>query len=250
MTSTTITVFGATGQIGAQVVSLLTANGHTVTSASRESGVDAAVGTGIDEALAGADVLVDVLNSPSLEDDVALTFFTATSANLTHAAQKAGVKHYVLLSIVGVDQLPSRGYLRGKVVQENTVAASGVPYTIVRATQFHELTEQITDSLTVDGRVHAPDALIQPIASADVAAVIARVATEPPANGTLDIAGPEPMSFAAMAEAVLATRGKDMPVVVDPSATYFGTPLQERSLVPDGDAELGATSLTGWLGTR
>lgn len=250
MTSTTITVVGATGQVGAQVVSLLTAAGHTVTSASRESGVDAAVGTGLDEALAGADVLVDVLNSPSLADDAALAFFTATSANLAHAAEKAGVKHYVLLSIVGVDQLCGGGYLRGKVIQENTVAASGVPYTIVRATQFHEFTELITDSLIVDGRVHAPDALIQPIAAAAVAAVVARVATASPANGVHDIAGPAPMSFAAMAETVLAAQGKDTPVVVDPSATYFGTPLQKTSLVPGADAELAAASLSDWLGTR
>lgn len=250
MTSATITVFGATGLIGAQVVSSLTTAGHTVTSASRDSGVDAAVGTGLDEALAGADVLVDALNSPSLEDDAALAFFTATSANLTHAAKKAGVQHYVLLSIVGVDQLPSGGYLRAKVIQENTVAASGVPYTIVRATQFHEFTEMITGSLMVDGRVHAPDALIQPIASADVAAMVARVATESPANGVRDIAGPEPMSFAAMTETVLASQGKNTFAVVDPLQTYFGTPLQKTSLVPGADAELAATSLTDWLGAR
>ncbi len=138
---------------------LLNAAGHQVTAASRETGVDAAIGSGLDSALHGADVVIDVLNSPTMEDDAALAFFTATSSNLTVAAKNAGVQHYVLLSIVGVDGLQGGGYLRGKVVQENTVAASGLPYTIVRATQFHELTGQIAGSLIVGDEVHAPDAL-------------------------------------------------------------------------------------------
>lgn len=249
--TTNITVIGATGQIGTRVVELLTAAGHHVTAASRGSGVDAALGTGLDDTLAGADVLVDVLNSPTMEDDAALAFFTGAAANLTLAAKKAGVRHYVLLSIVGVDGVDGGGgYLRGKVVQERTVAASGVPFTIVRAAQFHELTETITGSLIVDGEVHAPDALIQPIAAAEVAAVIARVATEPPINAVLDVAGPEPMSFADMATAVLAAQGNALPVVVDPSATYFGTPIAATSLVPGADAERGTIPLVDWLASK
>jgi uncharacterized protein YbjT (DUF2867 family) len=244
-----ITVVGATGQIGRQVVHLLTAAGHQVTAASRASGVDAAIGSGLDAAVRGADVVVDVLNSPTMEDDAASAFFAATSANLTLAAKRAGVQHYLLLSIVGVgaDELTGGGYLRGKVSQEKTVTASGLPHTIVRATQFHEFTELIVGSLIVDDVVHAPDALIQPIASADVAAVIARIATATPVNGVHDLGGPDTMSFAELATLVLRKQGRDLPVVVDPSATYFGTPVTERSLVTADDAERGDTRLSDWL---
>lgn len=240
-----ITIVGATGQIGRQVIPLLTVAGHQVTAASRETGVDAAIGSGLDAALRDAGVVIDVLNSPTMEDDAALAFFTATSANLTVAAKRAGVQHYVLLSIVGVDGLNGGGYLRGKVVQEKTVAASGVPYTIVRATQFHELTELIADSLIVGGEVHAPDALIQPISSAEVAATIARIATEAPVDGVHDLGGPDKLTFAEMATLVLG-----LPVVVDPAATYFGTPVTENSLVTGDGAERGATRLCYWLGVR
>lgn len=240
-----ITVIGATGQIGRQVIPLLTAAGHHVTGASRGSGVDAAIGSGLDEALRDADAVLDVLNSPTMEDDAALAFFTATSSNLTVAAKKAGVRHYVLLSIVGVDALQGGGYLRGKVVQEKTVADSGLPYTIVRATQFHELTELIAGSLVAGGTVHAPDALIQPIASAEVAAVLARIATEPPADGVHDVGGPDMLTFAEMASLVLG-----LPAVVDPGATYFGTPVTERSLVAGDDAERGTIRLSDWLRAR
>ena len=240
-----IVIAGATGQIGRQVTPLLNAAGHQVTAASRETGVDAAIGSGLDSALHGADVVIDVLNSPTMEDDAALAFFTATSSNLTVAAKNAGAQHYVLLSIVGVDGLQGGGYLRGKVVQENTVAASGLPYTIVRATQFHELTGQIAGSLIVGDEVHAPDALIQPIASAEVSAVLARIATEPPADGVHDVGGPDKLTFAEMATLVLGR-----PAIVDSTATYFGTPVTENSLVAGDDAERGSTRLADWLGTR
>jgi uncharacterized protein YbjT (DUF2867 family) len=240
-----ITVVGATGQIGTQVIPLLTAAGHQLTAASRATGVDAAIGSGLDAALRDTDVVIDVLNSPTMEDDAALAFFTATSSNLTVAAKKAGVQHYVLLSIVGVDGLQGGGYLRGKVVQEKTVADSGLPYTIVRATQFHELTEQIAGSLVTGDEVHAPDALIQPIASAEAAAVLARIATEPPADGVHDVGGPDKLTFAEMASLVLGR-----PAVVDPTATYFGTPVTGNSLVTGDDAERGTTRLSEWLGAR
>jgi len=245
-----ITVVGATGQIGRQVVDLLTAAGHRVTAASRASGVDVALGTGLHDALKDADVVVDVLNSPTMDDDAALAFFTETSANLSLAAKGAGVGHYVLLSIVGVDTVEGGGYLRGKVVQEETVAASGVPYTIVRAAQFHELTETIVGSLTVDGQVRAPDAKIQPTLAAEVATVIARIAAAPAINGIHDVAGPESMSFADMAALVLGARREEMPIVVDPAATYFGTPITETSLIPAPDSERTATRLSDWLASK
>lgn len=242
-----ITVVGATGQIGAQVVELLTAAGHDINPASRSSGVDAVSGDGVAAAFQGADAVVDVLNSPTLEPGPALDFFTASANTLLAEAKKAQVQHYVVLSIVGVGSIDADGYLRGKHLQEELVANSGLPYTIVRATQFHEFTEGIAGSLVVDGEVHAPDALIQPVAAAEVAGVVARVATEAPRNAVLNFGGPDKMSFADLARAVLAAQGKDLPVVVDPQATYFGVAVQQNSLVTGDDAVLGSTRLSEWL---
>lgn len=245
-----ITVIGATGQIGRQVIPLLTAEGHDVTGASRQTGVDAAIGSGLDEALRDADVVIDVLNSPTMEDDAALAFFTATSSNLTVAAKRAGVRHYVLLSIVGVDGLLGGGYLRGKVVQEKTVAASGLPYTIVRATQFHEFAEMIVGSLLVDGAIHAPNARIQPIAAAEVAAEVAEVAQTAPVNGIVDIGGPEKMGFDQLARILIERRGDDTAIVVDPAATYFGTPVGQDSLVTGRGALIVETTFRDWLAAQ
>lgn len=242
-----ITVMGATGQIGAQVVESLTAAGHDVNAASRSSGVDAVSGDGVAAAFEGADAVVDVLNSPTLEPGPAVDFFTSSATTLLAEAKKAQVKHYVVLSIVGVGTIEADGYLQGKHLQEELVANSGVPYTIVRATQFHEFTEGIAGSLVVDGEVHAPDALIQPVAAAEVAGVVARVATEAPRNDVLNFGGPEKMSFADLARAIFAAQGKDLPVVVDPQATYFGVPVTQNSLVTDDGAELGSTRLSEWL---
>lgn len=242
-----ITVVGATGLIGTQVVELLSAAGHDVNTASRSSGVDAVSGDGVGAAFEGADVVVDVLNSPTLEPGPALEFFTATATTLLAEAKKADVRHYVVLSIVGVGSIEADGYLHGKHLQEQLVADSGVPYTIVRATQFHEFTGGITDSMIVDGEVRAPDALIQPVAAAEVAGVVARVANEAPRNDVLNFGGPEKMSFADLARAVFAAQGKDLPVTVDPQATYFGVPVQQNSLVTGDGAELGTTRLSEWL---
>jgi uncharacterized protein YbjT (DUF2867 family) len=245
-----ITVIGATGKVGSKVVNLLRAEGHDVVAASRETGADVLTGAGLTDALTGAQVLVDVVNSPSFDDDPVLKFFTLSSANLVAAANETGVGHYVALSIVGVDGLPHSGYLRAKVVQEKTIVDSGLPYTIVRATQFQEFAEAITESLVVDGEVRAPDALIQPIAAADVSAVVARAAVAPPVGGTVDVGGPDKISFADMARAVLADRGADTPVVVDPSATYFGTHLDRDSLVTGPGATLAPTHFSDWLTAR
>ena len=229
-----ITVIGASGLIGTKVVDRLTAEGHDVVAASRASGVDVLTGDGLAEALSGADALVDVVNSPSFEDDPVMEFFTKSTTNLVDAAQPAGVGHYVCLSIVGADQLPESGYMRAKVVQEKVITESGIPYTIVRATQFAEFTDAITASMTVGDEVRVPDALIQPVAADKVAAEVARAAVAAPLGGVVNIGGPEKISFEQMARAVLADRGEDKTVVVDPQAHYFGTQLAERSLVtPD-----------------
>ena len=250
MNTMRITVIGATGQVGSRVVELLRGEGHDVVAASRESGADVLTGAGLVEAMTGAQVLIDVVNSPSFDDDPVMSFFTASSTNLVAAARQTGVGHYVALSIVGAGDLPDSGYMRAKVVQEKTIIASGLPYTIVRATQFQEFAAAITGSLLVDGEVHAPDALIQPIAAADVSAEVARVAVAAPRNGTIDVGGPEKISFAEMARAVLASQGVDTPVVVDPAATYFGTHVDRTSLVTGSGAILAPTPFGGFLASR
>jgi uncharacterized protein YbjT (DUF2867 family) len=229
-----IAVLGASGLIGTKLVERLTADGHEVVAASRNTGVDVLTGEGIADALDGADVLVDVLNSPDFSDGPVMDFFTTSTTNLTTAATKAGVGHYVALSIVGVDGLPDSGYLRAKVAQEKIITDSGLPYTIVRATQFAEFTDQITESLVVGDEVRVPDALIQPIPAWKVVSVVARAAVAEPLNGFVNIGGPQKISFEQMARESLASRGVDRAVVIDPKATYFGAVLDERSLVtPD-----------------
>lgn len=245
-----ITVFGASGLIGSQVTALLTAAGHDVVGASLRTGADVLTGAGLADALDGADALIDVTNSPSFEDEPVLAFFTASSTNLVQAARAAGVGHYVALSIVGTDGLPDSGYMRAKVAQERIITESGLPYSIVRATQFHEFAGAITDSLLSGGEIHAPAGRIQPIASADVAAEVAAVAQKPPLDGIVDIGGPDKIGFADMARAVVAQRGTGVPVVVDPAATYFGTAVGQDSLVTGPGAVLAPTRFTDWLATQ
>jgi uncharacterized protein YbjT (DUF2867 family) len=245
-----ITVIGATGLIGTKVVSLLSDEGHTVVAAARSTGADVLTGEGLADALAGADVVVDVTNSPSFEDGPVMEFFTTSTTNLVNAATAAGVGHYVALSIVGADGLPESGYLRAKVAQERIIRDSGLPYSIVRATQFHEFAEAITDSLTVGDEVHAPDALIQPIAASEVAAEVARAAVAAARNGHIDIGGPDKMPFADLARAVLQAKGEDRPVIASTQATYFGTPLEEHSLVTGDGAVVAQTRLADWMARR
>ncbi|HJT94981.1 MAG TPA: SDR family oxidoreductase [Mycobacterium sp.] len=229
-----ITVIGASGLIGTKVADLLSADGHEVVASSRATGVDVLTGEGLADALAGADAVVDVVNSPSFEDDPVMEFFTKSTTNVVEATNAAGVRHYVVLSIVGVDGLPDSGYMRAKVVQEKIIAESGVPYTILRATQFAEFAEAITASMTVGDEVRVPDALIQPVAAAKVATDVARAAVAAPLGGIVNIGGPDKISFEQMARAVLAAKGDNKTVVVDPKVGYFGTQLAERSLVtPD-----------------
>ncbi len=223
---------GAGGLIGTKVVQLLQADGHDVVPASRSSGVDVVTGAGIAEALEGADALVDVTNSPSFEADAVMEFFTAGATSLVRAAAAAGVGHYVVLSIVGVDGLPGSPYMRAKVAQERVVTESGLPYSVLRATQFSEFTAEIIDSLTVGPEVRVPDALIQPGPADEVAAAIARTAVGEPVNGILNMGGPRTITFAEMARDVLALKGDSASsVIVDPDARYFGAVLGTHSLV-------------------
>jgi uncharacterized protein YbjT (DUF2867 family) len=245
-----ITVTGASGQIGSKVVGLLGAAGHDTVAASRNSDADVLTGAGLAEALTGADVLVDVVNSPDFADDPVMDFFTRSATNQVAAAKAAGVGHYVALSIVGCDALPDSGYMRAKAVQERIVAESGLPYTIVRATQFHEFAEAITASLTVDGDVRVPNGLIQPIAGAEVAAEVARAAQAAPVDGIVNIGGPEKLTFAQLAELALAHRGQSLPIVVDPAAVYFGTKVGDTGLVTGADAILATTHLADWLAAQ
>jgi uncharacterized protein YbjT (DUF2867 family) len=229
-----IAVLGASGLIGKQLVESLTAAGHQVVAASRNTGVDVLSGDGVADALDGVDALIDVLNSPDFSDGPVMDFFTTSTTNLTEAAKKAGVGHYVALTIVGQDELPDSGYMRAKVAQEKIITDSGLPHTFVRATQFAEFTDGITDSLIVGDEVRVPDALIQPIPAWKVVSVVARAAVAKPLNGFVNIGGPQKISFEQMARDSLARRSIDKAVVVDPKAEYFGTALDERSLVtPD-----------------
>ncbi|MGA5544263.1 SDR family oxidoreductase [Mycobacterium sp. NPDC051198] len=241
-----ITVIGASGQIGSRVVRLLTEAGHDVVAASLSTGANVLTGEGLAEALSGADALVDVVNSPSFEDGPVLDFFTASSRNLVAAAKETGVGHYVALSIVGTDGLPDSGYMRAKVAQEKNITESGLPYSIVRATQFQEFAEAITGSLVVGDEVRVPDARIQLISVDDVAGEVAKVAQGAPLNGIVNIGGPDKFSFADMARAVLAEQGDDKPVVIDPQAKYFGTAVDDNSLVTGDDGILGETRWAAW----
>ena len=230
-----ITVVGASGLIGTKVVERLKGDAHDVVASSRSSGVNVLTGDGLADALAGAEALVDVANSPSFEDGPVMEFFSTAATNLVEAARNAGVGHYVALSIVGVDGLPDSGYFRAKVAQERIITESGLPYSIVRATQFAEFAAAITESLTIGDEVRVPDALIQPIPADEVAAAVALAAAGEPLNGILNIGGPMRITFEQMAREALARNdGRTKMVVVDPEARYFGVILDRTSLLtPD-----------------
>jgi uncharacterized protein YbjT (DUF2867 family) len=240
-------VIGGTGRIGSLVVSRLRARGHDALAASPQTGVDTITGAGLAAALAGADVVVDVSNAPSFADDAVMTFFTTATANLLREEAAAGVRHHVALSVVGCDRVPGSGYLRAKHAQEQLIRQSAIPYTIVRATQFFEFIGSIADAATTDGIVRVPPVRFRPIAAADVAAAVDRAADGPPANGVIEIAGPEEFRFDALIRDVLESRGDRRGVVTDPQGRYFGAVLDDRSLVPIGDARYGELRLRDWL---
>jgi len=241
-----IVVIGGTGLIGSKVVAILRQRGHEVVAASPRSGVDATTGKGLKEALAGAQVVVDLANSPSFDDSAVLKFFESSGRNLFPAETAAGVRHHVALSIVATDRTDN-GYFRAKVAQEKLITASGVPYTIVRATQFMEFLGPIADSNTAGNTVRMPPCLFQPIASDDVAAAVAEAALAPPRNGIVEIAGPECAPFNEIIARYLKAIDDPRDVVRDPEARYFGGRVEDRALVPLGEAHLGRIGLDEWL---
>ena len=242
-----IVVIGGTGRIGSALVKSLHRAGHEAVPAAPDTGVDTLTGQGLAEVLVGAQVVVDLANSPSFDDEPAMAFFQKSGRNLLAAEEVAGVRHHICLSIVGADRVPTSGYLRAKMGQEALIKASPIPYTIVRSTQFIPFITGIIQSASVDGEIRLSPALMQPIDPDDVVAVLTEVATGAPLNGTIEIAGPEAIPINRFAEEYLSAKGDPRPVVVDPKAPYFGAVLDERSLVPLGKARLGAISLADWL---
>ncbi|MBN9489424.1 MAG: SDR family oxidoreductase [Alphaproteobacteria bacterium] len=242
-----IVVIGGTGLIGSKAVAILREGGHEVDAASPKSGVNTLTGEGLKEAMAGTQVVVDLSNSPSFEDKAVLEFFETSGRNLLAAEKAAGVRHHVALSIVGTDRTPDNGYFRAKVAQEKLIVASGVPYTIVRATQFMEFLGGIAASGAVGNVVRISPGLFQPIAADDVAPVVAEVAVAEPRNGIVEIAGPERAPFNEIVARYLKAVGDPREVASDPEARYFGGRVEERSLVPLGEARLGRIGLDEWL---
>lgn len=242
-----IVVIGGTGLIGSKLVAKLRERGHEVLSASPDSGVNTLTGEGLAPALAGAQVVVDVSNSPSFEDAAVMKFFETSSRNLLAAEREAGVRHHVVLSIVGVDRMTDSGYMRAKTAQENLIKASGMPYTILRSTQFFEFMGRIADSFSDGKVVRASPALVQPIVSDDAVAALADVTLDDPKNATLEVAGPERVRLDELIRRFLAFKNDAREVTPDVHAHYFGTELDDRSLVPAGTSRIGATKFDTWL---
>jgi len=242
-----IVVIGGTGLIGTKLVNNLRRRGHEVLAASPKSGVNTFTGEGLAEALTGAQVVVDVANAPSWEDKAVMEFFQTAGRNLLAVEKTAGVRHHVALSIVGDDRLPASGYLRAKVAQENLIKASGIPFTIVRSTQFFEFAKGIVQSATEGQTVRLSPALFQPIAADDVAAALTGLALAEPLNGTIEIAGPEPIRMDEFARRFLSATRDPRKVTADVHAQYFGTELNDQSLIPGDKARLGPTHFADWL---
>jgi uncharacterized protein YbjT (DUF2867 family) len=242
-----IIVIGGTGLIGSKVVEKLKQQGHEAIAAAPNTGVDTITGKGLADALAGADVVVDVSNSPSIEDGAAMDFFQTSSRNLIAAEQNAGVRHHLALSVVGTDRLQDSGYFRAKLAQEQLIAASPVPYTLVHATQFFEFIRSIANVSTRGGSVRVPPIRFQPIAAEDVAAAIAEAALRGPADGMMEIGGPEIFGLDDAVRRVLEYDHDPREVIADPSAPYYGVEVTDETLVPGPGARLGSTTLDWWL---
>jgi len=240
-------IIGGSGRIGSKLVGKLRDHGHDVVSASPDTGVNTLTGQGLDEALRGANVVVDVSNSPSFEDAAALQFFVTSTTNLLDAELAAGVGHHVALSVVGTEELQQSGYFRAKLAQETLISGATIPYTIVRACQFYEFLGAIANAATSDDAVRLPSILVQPMAADDVAAALAEIAVEAPANGIVEVAGPTQWALDEVVRQLLAARHDARRVITDPAAPYWGIEgVGERTLVPRGDARLSATSLNEW----
>lgn len=243
-----IVVIGGTGLIGSKLVTKLSTLGHEAVAAAPNTGVNTLTGEGLAEVLKGAQVVVDVSNSPSFEDAAVMQFFKTSTGNLLRYEAAAGVGHHVALSIVGTDSLPESGYMRAKVVQEKLIKESSIPYSIVRATQFFEFVNRIADSFTEDNTARVPPVSFQPMAADDVASAVCRVAIGSPLNGIVEIAGPEQFGFDELIRLGLSARKDTREVIADPHARYFGTELSEGSLVPTGEGvQLGETRFEDWL---
>jgi uncharacterized protein YbjT (DUF2867 family) len=243
-----IVVIGGSGLIGKKLVTILRERGHEAVPASPSSGVNTLTGEGLARALAGANVVVDVSNSPSWEDAAVMEFFRTSTRNLLAAEEAAGVKHHVALSVVGADRIPDSGYMRAKVVQEGLIKSGRVPYTIVRATQFFEFLGGIAGSGAAGDTVRLPTAPMQPVAAADVAAALADVAVGTPVNGIVELAGPEALPVAEFVRRFLAASGDTRTVVADSQARYYGAALDVRGLTPGDNPRIGPTRFEAWIG--
>ncbi len=245
-----IVVIGGTGLIGSKTIALLLSAGHDAMAAAPSTGVNTVTGEGLDAALSGAGVVIDLANSRSFEPADAMDFFTAHEQNLLAAEARAGVEHHVVLSIVGTDRSPDNGYFRAKTVQEVLIRDSGIPYTIIRSTQFMEFLGAIADAAQKGGAILISPGLFQPIAADDVAAVVVEVALSAPCNGAIEIAGPERAPFDEIIRRYLELMGDKRPVYADPEARYFGGKVEQHSLAPLGKARLGQITLSDWVKQR
>jgi uncharacterized protein YbjT (DUF2867 family) len=241
-----IVVIGGTGLIGSKLVNKLREMGEEVLAASPDSGVNTLTGEGLTEALAGAQVVVDVSNSPSFEDEAVMKFFQTSTRNLLDAERVAGVRHHVALSVVGTERLQESGYFRAKMAQENLIKSSQIPYTILRSTQFFEFISRIAQA-SADGKsLRVSSAYVQPIVSDDVVSALAEVAAGSPVNGTTEVAGPERFHLDDLVRKALTATGDAREVITDTQARYFGALLGERTLTPESPALVGTTHFAEW----
>ena len=245
-----IVVVGGSGLIGDKVMTALDEAGHKAVAASPAFAIDAFTGEGLDEAMAGAEVVIDVSNAPAWSDEKVLDFFSTVTRNALEAGRRAGARHHVALSVLGCDRLPESGYMRAKVAQEELIRNARVPFTIVHSTQFMEFLARVAAAGTEGDVARVPDSPVRPVAAIDVARFVAAVATRPPAQGVVEIAGPEEFGLGEAVARVLAATHDRRRVVADPEARYFGAAVRGRVLLPDADARLGTLRLADWLARR